>query len=127
MYYIKPISKGVVFTSLEVIYDLGVCSSSMVSIILSIADSMAIGMVSSLSSIFVIPSSKIPNILGRGTLHLHFSAFFYLHKDTNPSLAVFNKNAKDLDMVTCCKCTHSKLGFFHRLFQASHKKLHCLP
>jgi hypothetical protein len=94
---------------------------------LSIAHPMVIGMVSSLSSIFVIPFSEIPNILVRGTLHLHFSTFFYLHKDTNPSLAVFDKNAEDLDMVTCYKWTHSKLDFFHRLFQASHKKLHCLP
>jgi hypothetical protein len=107
MYYIEPISRGDVFTSLEPIFDLGVVramvySSSVVSIIFSIT-CMAIGMVSSSSSVFVIPSSKIPNIPGRGTLHLHFSALFYLQKYTNPSLAVFDNNDEDLDMVGCCK------------------------
>ncbi len=85
--------------SWEPIFDLGVvcamvCFSSAESIILFIAHSMAIGMVS---------SSEIPIILEIGTLHLHFLDIFYLQNDTNPSLVMFDKNVEDLDMVTCCK------------------------
>jgi hypothetical protein len=69
----------------------------------------------------------MPNILPLlSILHLHFSTFFYLQKDTNPSLTLFDKNAMDMDMVTCCNWMHFKLGLFDCLLQASHKKLHYL-
>jgi len=44
----------------------------------------------------------MPNILPLvGILQLYFSDLFYLQKDTSPSLAMFNKNVVDMDMVTC--------------------------
>jgi hypothetical protein len=32
-----------------------------------------------------------------GTLHLYFSALFYLQKDTSPSLTMFNKNVHEYE------------------------------
>jgi hypothetical protein len=50
-----------------------------------------------------------------------FSTFFYLLTSISPSLARFNKNVMDMDMVTCCKWMHFKLCYFDCLLQINRR------